>query len=186
MDAEEPRVAIFLRQVRSRSHEHRQAMNLLAGARLAGQMTAILRQELDSMVRVIYLLTQTVERRTLLIDTSVTGKKWPKITDKEMVDVAQELQGWAQSVYKFGCAFIHLSGLHDYKDRDPLALLSQEDRSAILQHCRYYHGGPMQEDASFDDLIPFFPRVFEKIASNLDCYLGALGRGEAVDIHEAS
>ena len=184
MDVEVSQVAIFLRQVRSRSHEHRQAMNLLAGARLAGQMTAILGQELDSMVRVIYLLTQTVERRTLLIDTSVAGKKWPKITDKEMVDIAQELQGWTQSVYKFSCAFIHLSGLHDYKDRDPLALLSQEDRSAILHHCRYYHGGPMQEDASFDNLIPFFPRIFEKIASNLYCYLRALERGEELDIHE--
>lgn len=71
MNATEPQVVIFLRQVRNRSHEHRQAMNLLTSVRLAGQMIAILRQELDSMVRVIYLLTQTVERRTLLINTSV-------------------------------------------------------------------------------------------------------------------
>lgn len=184
MNAIEPQVAVFLRQVRSRSHEHRQGMNLLASARLAGLMTAILRQELDSMVRVIYLLTQTVERRTLLIDMSVVGTKWPKITDKEMVEVAQKLQGWTQSVYKFGCAFIHLSGLHDYNDRDPLALLSQEERSDILKHCRYYHGGPMQENATFDDLIQFLPRVFEKIASNLDCYLEALEHGEVLEVHE--
>jgi hypothetical protein len=90
-------------------------------------MTAILRQELDSMVRVIYLLTQTVEHRTLLINTSVQGKKWPKVTDKEMVDIAQKLQSWTQSAYKFSCAFIHLSGLHDYKHRDPLLLLSPEE-----------------------------------------------------------
>lgn len=175
---------VFLRQVRSRSHEHQQAMILLASAGLAGQMTAVLRQELDSMVRVIYLLTQAVERRTLLIDASVAGKKWPKITDKEMVDIAQELQGWTQSVYKFGCAFIHLSGLHDYNDRDPLFLLPEEERSAILRHCRYYHGGPMQEDASFRDLIQFLPRVLKKIASNLDCYLVALERGEVLDVHD--
>lgn len=181
MNAIEPQVVIFLSQVRNRSHEHRQAINLLASARLAGQMTAILRQELDSMVRVIYLLTQTVERRTLLINTSVEGKKWPKVTDKEMVDVAQKLQGWTLSVYKFGCAFIHLSGLHDYKQRDPLFLLSPDERSAILQHCRHYHGGPMQEDASFDDLVSFFPRVFEKIASNLDFYLEMLERCDALD-----
>lgn len=51
-----------------------------------------------------------------------------------MVDIAQKLQGWTQSVYKFGCTSIHLSGLHDYKDGAPLALLSQEDRT--LQHLR--------------------------------------------------
>lgn len=67
---------IFLRQVRSRSREHLQAMQLLAPARLAGQMVSVLRQELDSMVRVIYLLTQKPERRELLIEASVKGEKW--------------------------------------------------------------------------------------------------------------
>lgn len=51
-------------------------MQLLSRAGLAGQMVAILRQELDSMVRVIYLLTQPPDRRYLLIDSSVNGKKW--------------------------------------------------------------------------------------------------------------
>ena len=69
-------LAIFLRQVRSRSLEHQRAMELLASARLAGQMVSVLRQELDSMVRVIYLLTQSPERRELLIDASVRGEKW--------------------------------------------------------------------------------------------------------------
>lgn len=46
----------FCRQVRSRSKEHQKAIGLLSEAGLAGQMVAILRQELDSMVRVIYLL----------------------------------------------------------------------------------------------------------------------------------
>jgi hypothetical protein len=36
------------------------------------------------------------------------------MTDREMIVIAHELQGWTQSVYKFGCAFIHLSSLHDY------------------------------------------------------------------------
>jgi hypothetical protein len=43
----------------------------------------------------------------------------------------------------------------------------------------------MQEDATFDDLISFFPRVFEKISSNLGGYLDTLERGEALDDHEA-
>jgi hypothetical protein len=74
-------------------------MELLAGAKLAGQMVSVLRQELDSMVRVIYLLAQNSVRREVLIDASVCGEKWSressraKVTDKEMVELAQMLQG---------------------------------------------------------------------------------------------
>lgn len=132
------------------------------------------------MVRVIYLLDKDIARRTQLIDESVSGKKWSRVTDKEMVDLSQNLQGWTRSVYKFGCSFIHLSALHDYNDRDPLELLAVQERSDILDHCRQYHGGPMQ-DARFGDLLPFLPRVLEKIAGNLDEYLGALERGETLN-----
>ena len=176
-------LAIFLRQVRSRSEEHQRAMQVLAKEKLAGQMVAVLRQELDSMVRVIYLLTQDIERRSTLIEASVKGEKWNQpnsrasVTDKEMVDLAQNLQGWTRSVYKFGCAFIHLSGLHDYNDRDPLEQLSSQEREDILDHCRSYHGGPQGTDAKFSELVPYLPRVLEKIARNLECYLEKLEQG---------
>jgi hypothetical protein len=165
-------------------------MRLLAPAHLAGQMIAVLRQELDSMIRVIYLLNQEPERRELLIEASVNGEKWAKersrarVTDKEMVDLAQTLQGWTQSVYKFGCAFIHLSNLHDYNDRDPLIHLPVQERSDILEHCRSYHGGPSSNNAGFDALVPFLPRVLEKIARNLECYLAALENGEVLNASE--
>jgi hypothetical protein len=183
-------LTIFLRQVRSRSYEHQQAMRLLAQAHLAGQMVSVLRQELDSMVRVIYLLTQRPERRELLIEASVTGKQWSRegakarVTDKEMVDLAQTLQGWTQSVYKFGCAFIHLSSLHDYNDRDPLEQLPEPERNDILEHCRHYHGGPSINSTGFNALVPFLPRVLEKIASNLEFYLAALEKDEALSTNE--
>jgi hypothetical protein len=67
---------IFIRQIRSRSLEHGRAIDLLASSGLAGQMISVLRQELDSMVRVIYLLTQNLARQELLIDASVRGEKW--------------------------------------------------------------------------------------------------------------
>ena len=183
-------LAIFLRQVRSRSLEHQRAMGLLSGAGLAGQMVSVLRQELDSMVRVIYLLTQSRARREILINASVGGDKWSqegsraKVTDKEMVDLAQTLQGWTQSVYKFGCAFIHLSGLHDYNDRDPLEQLPDEERMNILNHCRYYHGGPSPGAERFDDLVPYLPRVLEKISGNLECYLEDIENGEVRNANE--
>ena len=135
------------------------------------------------MVRVIYLLTQGIERRTRLIDASVGGEKWSQpgsrasVTDREMIDLAQSLQGWTRSVYRFGCAFIHLSNLHDYNDRDPLHQLPQEECEALLAHCRYYHGGPHGDDIRFADLVPYLPKVLEKIADNLECYLAELEGG---------
>ena len=32
-----------------------------------------------------------------------------RVTDREMVDLANRLQGWTASVYEFGRGFIHLS-----------------------------------------------------------------------------
>jgi hypothetical protein len=173
----------FCRQVRSRSNEHQLAMQLLSHADLAGQMVAVLRQELDSMVRVIYLLSQPNDRRNFLIECSVNGEKWSQqnskklVTDKEMVELAQRLLGWTLSVYKFGCAFIHLSNKHDYNDRDPYLALPQSERDDILQHCRHYHGGPNTNEPTFPDFVPYFPNIFEKIASNLECYLVRLESG---------
>lgn len=132
------------------------------------------------MVRVIYLLEQKPSRRAKLIAASVSAERWHRqnshapVTDREMVELAQSLQGWTQSVYKFGCAFIHLSALHDYNDRDPFALLPPEEKADILEHCRSYHGGPIGDTAGFRDLIPLLPLVFAKIADNLECYLKEL------------
>lgn len=141
---------------------------------LPGQLVALLRQELDSMVRVILMLAQEDRAyRSALIRAAVTGQRWTKpesrqhVTDRQMVDLANRLNGWTRSVYKYGCAFIHLSNAHDHGERDPFLSLPEDERGAILAHMRYYHGGPCRSNPTFDDLVPFLPEVFEKIASNL-------------------
>lgn len=179
-------IAIFCRQVRARSAEHRQAMKAVRA--LPGQMVSILRQELDSLVRVIFLLAQTDRAyRARLIKASVSGKKWTangsrrRVTEREMVDLADSLHGWTKSVYSFGCAFIHLSSLHDYRMRDPFRQVSKGERDAILGHLRYYHGGLTQPSPTFDDIVPFLPSVLNKIADNLKCYLKQLENDEELD-----
>jgi len=176
----------FCRQIRARSSEHREAIHLLHGRRLLSQVVAILRQELDSMIRVIYLLSIADKAyRNQLIDACVNGAKWtakgkrPCITDREMVELAQSLHGWTQSVYKFGCAFIHLSSFHDYERRDPFLALPKDEKAAVLNHMRAYHGGPSVSDPTIEDLFPYLPRVFEKVADNLDCYVKQLEAEEA-------
>jgi hypothetical protein len=172
-------IQTFCRQVRARSTENRRAIDAVRA--LPGQMVSILRQELDSLVRVVYLLSQADRRyRSRLIEDSVAGRRWLRlnshqpVTDREMVELTDTLHGWTKSVYAFGCAFIHLSNLHDHQVRDPLDQISDGDRNAILEHLRYYHGGPNGGSPRFADVVPFLPMVFTKIADNLECYVKAL------------
>jgi hypothetical protein len=88
-----------------------------------------------------------------------------------MVEIANGMNGWTLSVYRFGCAFIHLSSFHDYRERDPMEAISEEERLAILSHMRHYHGGPCGNRPSFEELTFYLPDVFRKIASNLESYL---------------
>jgi len=170
--------ALFCRQVRARSKDNDKAIQLLHSQDLLGKVVSTLREELDSLVRIIYLLSiADRQRRTELMQASAEGRKWTVagsrmvITDRDMVELAQRLHGWTESVYRFGCAFIHLSRFHDYRERDPMAQISTEERLAILGHMRAYHGGPSADDATFQDLRPYLPMVFAKIRDNLECYL---------------
>lgn len=145
------------------------------------------------MVRVIYLLSLGPAERDRLIEDTLSGVRWEistargrkkMVTDKEMVDVAQNLEGWTLSVYRFGCAFIHLSDFHNHLARDPFMALPNEEREDVLAHMRHYHGGPASDFPSLDEILCYIPRVFEKIASNLECYLKNLERAEPDDGHQ--
>lgn len=178
---------MFCRQVRARSKQHRESIHLLYPAHISSQIGSILRQELDSMVRVIYLLSiSDMAHREELIKASVERREWTakgkrkRITDREMVNLANNLHGWTESVYRFGCAFIHLSGFHDYRERDPMDMISIDEKNAILKHMRYYHGGPPNPNPTFNDLFPYLPQVYEKIASNLECYVKDLEDGKTI------
>lgn len=148
---------------------------------MPGMMASILRQELDSMVRVIYLLSiQNLDERIRLVKQTLNGEKWTiagkkgkhiDVTDRSMVDIADQIHGWPLSVYKFGCAFIHLSNFHDYNEDNPFDKLDKESQADILAHLRKYHGGPSSDEPSFYDFANYFPKVFEKIKDNLECYL---------------
>lgn len=172
----------FIQLIKSRSDEHEMAFSRLHD--LPGSMMSILRQELDSLIRVLYLLSipDLAERRRLMACT-INGERWKVttqngkqaiVTDSDMVAVSEKFQGWARSVYKFGCAFIHLSNFHGYNSSNPLDALSAEEKADILEHMRYYHHGPKSDNPTFRELAIYFPMVFEKVKGNLECYLNDL------------
>jgi hypothetical protein len=55
-----------------------------------------------------------------------------------------------------------------------MELISDEEKTAILEHIRYYHGGPSVKNPKMTDLSPYLPMVFNKIADNLEYYLQCL------------
>src|SRR5574341_1913568 len=171
--------------IRNRSNENRQALQCLSRPHaVLSPALSILRQELDSMIRVIYLLTvKDLTERQRLIGSTLLGERWkvqtPKgrwrdVTDRETVDLAQALQGWTQSVYKFGCAFVHLSDYHNHLAENPFDKLAESEKQDILSHMRYYHGGPSHDNPNMAELALYVPNALEKIGSNLECYLKQL------------
>jgi hypothetical protein len=100
MDACEPEsdLEIFGRQVRARSAELSEAMDLVTARGLSRVLMGLLRQELESMVRVLFLLAQEDrELRSLLISAAVAGEQWripnargkrQKVHDAEIVAAA--------------------------------------------------------------------------------------------------
>lgn len=144
------------------------------------------------MVRVIFLLSQRDRKfRETLVETTLNGKRWRRkggkgyVTDREMVDLANKLNGWTESVYRFGCAFIHLSNMHDYRCQDPMASLGESEREAILKHLRHYHGEPPRP-LSVESVAPILPMVFDKVSSNLEGYLVQLeANGELEELKSA-
>ncbi len=130
------------------------------------------------MVRVIYLRSVPVDARRELLGQTIGGKRWRLrgrvVTDAAMVQLAKQLHGWAEAVYRFGCAFIHLSAYHAYSVQDPFDALETEDRQSIAAYLNYYHGWPLGLRLSVVSLGPYFSRIFEKIAGNLEVELGEL------------
>jgi hypothetical protein len=184
---------IFCELVRRRSQENKNGMSVLHQQNeVISPMMSILRQELDSLIRVIYLLSiANLNLRESLITSTLEGENWQvpttngkmkKVTDKDMVELSQKLQGWSKSVYKFGCSFIHLSNFHNYVSQNPFESLPQEEQKNIVEYLRYYHGGPISDCPTMQELSSYFPQVLEKISSNLECYLKNLEKKEVIEI----
>lgn len=174
----------FCQLLRNRSNENKKSFEVLFRNRLYGNCFSVLRQELDSMVRVIFLLNETdLGKRDAFIRQTLNGEKWSfinnngkrqKITDKDLVDLANNLNGWTQNVYKFGCAFIHLSNFHDYQSENPFKALEDSDKDSIINQLHNYHGAILDRDSSLHDIIHYLPSVMDKISSNYECEIKSL------------
>ena len=173
----------FVRCVEERSQENVTAFALLMQKGLLGPALALVRQELDSMIRVIWLIDSCSQsERDRLIADALQGRHWQKktakgklvrITDAEMSEAALGRHRWIEQVYRFGCHLVHLSNWHNYRHRDPIQDLPKGEREDVKRSIEDFHHAEIDE-LSFSHIEMHAPYAMEKIRSNLACYLREL------------
>ena len=174
----------YISLIQNRSKENEKALKLLFPQGLFGNCISILRQELDSFIRVMYLgRISDFDERKRLMNQTLSGEKWTvltqnnkwkQVTDKDMVEKANEFYGYIQYVYKFGCASIHLSDFHDYAIKNPFDKLNDTEKYDIKKYLNEYHKFPIEFELTVENISDYIPDVFEKISSNLACYFNQI------------
>ena len=96
-----------------------------------------------------------------------------KLTDREMLNLADHLGGWEQIIYSFGCKLIHLSDYHMYLTRDPFDLISESEKNQIIGYLSSYHQYP-DSDIDFEKLKGYLPNIMEKLSGNVEFYIEEL------------
>lgn len=142
---------------------------------------SVLRMELDSMIRVIYLLNNP-DTRDRILASCVTGNGFKdergRISDRRMIDIATHANSWVNAVYGFGNKFVHLTDAHNYADADPLQAYDRKDE--VINYLNRYHIGKLPEPplgpiSTLPDIAAYAPLVLDKITSNLLGYIERLG-----------
>lgn len=180
-------ITIFCNIVKTRSEENSKAIQILVENELYSTAVTVLRFELDSMIRVLYLLSCDKATRGTHLQQFFNDKKWIKqngkyITDRLMLNKAINLHGWASKVYDFACAFIHLSYYHDYFNDDPFSRMNEETLKIIKNYMVEFHEFPNTKELNFNSMSPYLLNIFEKINDNLKFYIRDLQKNPQLQI----
>ena len=169
----------YMRLVETRSREHNQAFGMLYAQRLFGACAAIIRQEIDNLMRVDYLaFSVPLADRDAMCRDVLSGARWKRrttkgkytdIRDVEFHTYAKDNHSWVSLAYEYSSKFIHLTNFWNYGESDPLVTLSADERLEIASYLKRYHGFPERE-VEMNDLFEYLPQVFEKIRGNVECY----------------
>jgi hypothetical protein len=145
----------------SRSDENWNTLELLLRERRFGVAIGLLRQEIDTFIRLVYLDTIDDPQAAKLINGWAQGKRWP-VRDAVMVSVAEKSYFWVEIAYEFGCKLIHLSDFHDYQAIDPFGTMPIESKRTIIGFLRTHHGYT-NPDIDLAEFVELMPPVMNKI-----------------------
>ena len=179
----------FIKQIDARTNENQKAFNLLYEQKCYGVCIGIIRQELDSLLRAMYLIDSSGYKFRSnafdLIKNSVEIGEWKflnasgkiqRVSDKEMLSEG----GWEAVVYKFGCGLIHLSDKHLYRDFDPIIKLSVTEKSNIIGYLKKFHEYD-KDVVNMDDIINYLPKIYQKIYENIESCLESYVEIDGID-----
>jgi|GEM_PF-3999989 hypothetical protein len=163
-----------------RLQENMKSFKLLFDIQHYGNCISIMRQELDQLIRLLFLLHSNPEEKKQFIYSSINSQKWyivgkdgrkEYITEDMLLRFAETLEGWERSIYEFGFSFGDLSANFNYGSRDPIKSMNDFDRQKLRKYITEYHIKDFPGDFSLSDLIPALPSIIEAISDKLKLYM---------------
>jgi hypothetical protein len=169
--------------VSQRLEENRKSFDLLFGIKHYGNCISIMRQELDQVVKLLFLLNSTKDDQKKFIESSINNHKWfivnsdnkkDYITEDVFTKYSETLDGWDKSIYEFGLAFGSLANTYNYGTKDPIKSMGENDKEKIYEYISEYHNKNFPKDYDLSKLILELPTILNKISINLQKYMDRL------------
>jgi hypothetical protein len=166
--------------IKHRLSENMKSFKILYDIKHYGNCVSIMCQELNQIMKLLFLLNSNPDDRKLFIHATVNSQKWytltrdnkkEYITDEMQIEYAKSLSGWDKSIYEFGLSFNNLSTNLNYGSKDPIKSMSEYDRGKLLSYIQEYHMEELPADFILDDIIPVLPLILEEISNKLQIYL---------------
>jgi len=145
----------FKKIVFQRLEENQKSFDILFGLKHYGNCISIMRQELDQIIRLLFLLNSAKNVQKQLIESSINNHKWfvinkenkkDYITDEIISKYSESLKGWDKSIYEFGLAFGSLATTFNYGTKDPIKTMAENDRDKIYKYIIEYHDKDFPRD----------------------------------------
>ena len=166
-----------------RLEENRKSFDLLFGIKHYGNCISIMCQELNQVIKLLFLLNSSKNDQKQFIEASINNHKWffvnnenrkDYITEDVLTKYSETLDGWDKSIYEFGLAFGSLANTFNYGTRDPIKSMGENDREKIYNYISEYHNGNFPRDYDLSKLILELPTILNKISINLKKYMDRL------------
>jgi hypothetical protein len=173
----------YKKLINHRLDENVKSFKLLFEMKHYGNCISIMRQELDQIMKLLFLLNRNKVERKQFMESSIESHKWfvlnkenrkEYITEEDIAKYSESLSGWDKSIYEFGLAFGHLTNSFNYGSKDPIKSMNDIYRKMLYDYIKGYHDKDYPKDFSLDDLIPILPMIFDSISFHLQSYMKEL------------
>jgi hypothetical protein len=170
----------YKRLIGHRLEENMKSFKLLFEIKHYGNCISIMCQELDQIIRLLFLLNSTPNNKKQFISSSINDQKWHTVgldhkkmyvTDEMLLQFSESLTGWDKSIYEFGFSFKSLSNNFNYGSRDPIKSMNEIERNRLYNYIQEYHVKDFPKEFSLDDLKPVLPMILKLISNNLNNYM---------------